>query len=825
MTKKKGKKLHEHAIFAFSLPSVLCIIGCISVFIIVTTETKLYNTDETHHTANIMRAFITLAFAALPFSAVQADDGLEKYLEPYMQLVAENPCWLSSRLQMYWSTNATDVFIMGESFDHPGGERAPHPTVKFNGTRSNASQYNRPKLEDIIPYDDTPQGEVTFISRATGVMERTHPSKTGCNIDGVNRQILGLASDAARAYVQTGKKEYADMARGVFDVFMRGIYYRNAPTDLNHGHQQTLVGMCTFEVIHEDALVKCCEIYKNLKSALHKDSCALYDATLKKWADLEIANGVPHNNWNMFQAEYITDIALVLKDNSSYSDGKGRQYYLDKVMNATDIRQWGMRKLCDFGFDADAHIWYESPGYSTTVMADLGKFANKLHLEAGIDMFAEIPEIARSIKNLPQYLMPNRMICGFGDTHPNYLNTKGMEQLLAYSKRRSDNATQDEIARLMEAVGKEAPAETVERYVSPNFYSEKVSWLIQRSGMDSRHDLAISLNGSMGNHMHANGISMELYGKGYVLGPDAGIGRSLYSGLDYQEYYSQFPAHNTVCVDGISSYPVMMSSHAFKLIDRFPADNSLTLASSKGDTHSTVEFLEPETNSRQVRTNGIVKTSSKGGYYIDIFRSRRNEGGDKFHDYFYHNLGQQMTLTADSGEDIDLQPTDELAFAGGHLYAYSYIYNKVGTETDKNLKTTFTINMPDGNDIHMTMWMKGERGREIFKALSPVNLEYERMPNQPYKIDEQPVLTFVARQHGEAWTKPFVAVYEPSANDEPSEIESVSYFQPKSKDPDAIGICVRLKSGATHYIFSSANGSEMRYEGMRAKGWLQVIKK
>ena len=64
----------------------------------------------------------------------------------------------------------------------------------------------------------------------------------------------------------------------------------------------------------------------------------------------------------------------------------------------------------------------------------------------------------------------------------------------------------------------------------------------------------ISLNASEGNHMHANGISMELYGKGYVLGPDAGIGLYLYSGLDYAEYYSQFPSHNTVCVDGISSY-------------------------------------------------------------------------------------------------------------------------------------------------------------------------------------------------------------------------------------------------------------------------------
>lgn len=87
----------------------------------------------------------------------------------------------------------------------------------------------------------------------------------------------------------------------------------------------------------------------------------------------------------------------------------------------------------------------------------------------------------------------------------------------------------------------------------------------------SAQQFVISLNGSEGNHMHANGISMELYGKGYVLGPDAGIGLFLYSGLDYAEYYSQFPSHNTVCVDGISSYPVMKSNHSFDLLSCFPA--------------------------------------------------------------------------------------------------------------------------------------------------------------------------------------------------------------------------------------------------------------
>ena len=68
----------------------------------------------------------------------------------------------------------------------------------------------------------------------------------------------------------------------------------------------------------------------------------------------------------------------------------------------------------------------------------------------------------------------------------------------------------------------------IDDYVTPTFYAPNVSWLVQRNGMNPRHSLMVSLNGSEGNHMHANGISMELYGKGYVLGPDAGIGKTLF---------------------------------------------------------------------------------------------------------------------------------------------------------------------------------------------------------------------------------------------------------------------------------------------------------
>ena len=754
---------------------------------------------------------------------------LKAKIENVMSQVDKQPDWLYSRLQMFWKTNASDVFVNGEAFAHPGGERAAVPTVKYNGTRSVASNYNRPKLEDLVPYDDDEQGNVTYINKVTGKMEKTSPAKTGCNIAGVNRYIIGIARDAARIYAATGDMRYGQMAAKVFDVYMKGIAYRNVPIDLNHGHQQTLVGMTTFEVIHEDVINELTQMYPLIKP-LVKDDQAVIEAGFKKWAENIIANGVPHNNWNLFQADFIVKIALILQDNQAYADGKGKQYYLDYIVNQNSIRQWSMNKLIDFGFDANSKTWYESPGYSTTVLSSICDFANMLDEKAGIDLFKLRPILTEAVKTSAEYLFPNRMIAGFGDTHPGYLNTGGIDQVLKYATRHKNKNLISEMNLLKNAVAPKAPISEIEAYTSTLFYAPNVSWIAMRSGMDKQHDLMASINASLGNHQHANGISLELYGKGYVLGPDAGIGRTLYSGLDYLEYYSQMPAHNTVVVDGVSSYPVMMSQHAFKVIASYPDVSKEQPASKKLSekklsiqkdselkdkiTYATVSFIEPETQAQQQRTTAIVKTSAKGGYYIDVFRSKKKEGGDKTHDYFYHNLGQEMkVMDATSGQPLDMKPTEELAFAGGHLYAYSYIYDKKSAEMQNSVKTQFVTKILDDKvveamdgqrEITMTMWMKKDENRTIFQALSPVNLEYERMPNQPYKVDEQPVLTFVARQKGEAWNHPFVCVYEPSSDTEPSDIASVDYFTPS--EPSAVGIIVKLKDGTEQRIVCSENG-------------------
>lgn len=529
---------------------------------------------------------------------------LKERTEVYTNLTDAQPAWLLSRLAMYWKSHATEVYVKGETFDHAGGERAPYPTVRYTGTRGTAATHGRPKLADVVPYDDE-DGNVTFCNNALPdrPMESVHPSKTGRNIESLNCEILGIARDAAFLYWMTDEEKFAKLAAGVFDTYMTGIYYRNVPIDLNHGHQQTLVGLTSFEVIHEDALHIAVPLYDflyNYLKANYPDKMEIYAGAFKKWADNIIANGVPHNNWNLLQARFIMNVGLVLEDNKEYADGKGREYYIDYVMNRSSIRQWSLTRLADYGFDINTGIWAECPGYSSVVINDYANFVNQFDTNLQYDLVKAMPVLSKAVATTPQYLFPNRMICGFGDTHPGYLSTNFFIRMIQNAQANGKKEQENYFTALLKCLNPDLGNDKTEKknvrvsvnsffedkpltlnpkvqpgkiedYVSPLFYAPNVSWLVQRNGMHPRNSLMISLNGSEGNHMHANGISMELYGKGYVLGPDAGIGLFLYSGLDYAEYYSQFPSHNTVCVDGISSYPVMKSNHSFDLLSCFPA--------------------------------------------------------------------------------------------------------------------------------------------------------------------------------------------------------------------------------------------------------------
>lgn len=717
--------------------------------------------------------------ASEPRSLEKAHAKVDRYVLQHV----DDPEWIVSRLQMYWHSHADEIYIKGEQLDHVAGH-APVPTVRYPSNRSGHSSYARPSLEEVKPYQDSLG--LWLRNRNTGELEWVDPREAGGNPGGINITIMELARDAARIWWLTGDEKYARFAADIFDTYMTGLYYREVPMDLNHGHQQTLVGLTSFEVIHENIVMPATECYDFLHDYMvrtHADKIAVYEDAFRKWADVIIAGGVPQNNWNLIQAQFVLRIALVLGDDSAYADGKGRRYYINEILNEDSIRQWSLGKMIDYGFDKNTGLWKESPGYSTMVLGEFDSLVTMLKKTTGIDLVEIYPILEKAAKAIPQYIMPNGMSVCWGDGHYGPLKTK------------------------FKSLPNISP-EDLPDYQTPTFWSEDVSWFAARSGNDPQNSLMMSVVGSEGNHMHANGISMELYGKGYPMAPDLGRGAG-YTTLDYLEFYSQFPAHNTVCVDGVSSYPVMESHHPYRLVDCYPAPEEREY--DEGVMFGEFSFLEPETQSDQLRQILMVTADPECGYYVDIFRSRRQDGKDETHDYFYHNIGQEFSL------DVPLEPTEELAFAGAHLYAYSYLWDKHSALTADDVSGRFVMTCPDGAQAGMNMWMRGEEDRRVFKVLSPM-IDALTRTSMPYDVRNTPCQTYVARQYGEAWSRPFVAVYQPFATGDTKSVASVEYF-----GDDFVGVKITLSDGSVQYVFSSDRKMKMSYDGIETDARLCFV--
>jgi hypothetical protein len=121
------------------------------------------------------------------------------------------------------------------------------------------------------------------------------------------------------------------------------------------------------------------------------------------------------------------------------------------------------------------------------------------------------------------------------------------------------------------------------------------------------------------------------------------------------------------------------------------------------------------------------------------------------------------------------------------------------------------------------MWMKGENNREIFTMRSPKSTAIDR-GIVPKEISELPLPTIVARQYGEAFTKPFVAVFEPSSAEQPASIASIVSFTPAKAPAGFAGVVVESKNGSKETIFSaSAVSAVTTYKDYSFRGTYAVV--
>lgn len=770
--------------------------------------------------------------------------GIHDKIDKHVDRHVDDSEWMVSRLQMYWKTKSTNIYINGINYSHADGE-APVPTVRLCGSRDYTTPYGKPKLEDVLPYMDDPRGlYLPNRSKEGNPFEWAEISKTGRIIYSINDEIISLSRDAAFLYWLENDERYAKLAFDVFHTYIEGMSYRSEPIDLLNGHIQTLVGFTNFQVIHEGVLTSIAELYDFLHQYIednHPENIDMYDATIKRWTDQIIKNGVPQNNWNLHQAKVILKAAMILQDNKYYEDKKGREYYIDYILNVTSARQWSLTKFMDFGYDKNNGVWAECPGYSQGVTKDLTAFIKDFDNTFDHNILPYMPVMEKAVKMLPQYLFPNGQTVAFGDSNYGGIGTSAITNLIRVAQNNNDEALEKEFTSMYHLFAQEGSGRSnkgrkpranissfftskpleinqkykkgdINDYITQTFYAPNVSWHVQRIGT-GKDGMMVSLNGSLGNHMHANGINMELYGKGFVQGADPGKGAGYLQPI-YLEFYSQFPAHNTVMVDGVSSYTEMFSNHAFDLMGEYPKSEQKSGFYSN-ITYSDVYFLEPETRSDQSRLVSTVKTGETTGYYIDVFRSRKQRKGDKFHDYFYHNLGQTMEVMDASGEPLDLTLSEEMAFAGGYLYAFDYQWDKKSIKTNKDYQVQWKIDRPEGEeDVFMNLWMKGEEGREVFSLKSPPNKAFKGNSGLPYDVSKAPYLTFNARQSGEAWEHPFVSIYEPFTSTEGKIITNIQGFDDENASKEFVGIHVTNKSGREDFIFSSKNEVLATYKQM-----------
>jgi hypothetical protein len=283
---------------------------------------------------------------------------------------------------------------------------------------------------------------------------------------------------------------------------------------------------------------------------------------------------------------------------------------------------------------------------------------------------------------------------------------------------------------------------------------------------NSTYGLCGIIGGAHYVHSHCTGITMELYGAGYVMAANAGLPNTLAerSQPEHEKYFRLYAGNNTVIVNGTSHG---IQSGSWKGNSYLWQNTTVNVAAEPKHLEDPIsenfsfatQFLDDKVNNdQQQRTLSTIRTSETTGYYFDMFRSK-SLGENKFHDYIYHNIGDRTVLSNQVGEVLGVSPTNRYQNDIGDPVqspGWRFFENTEVTEpVDKTVKAQFQVNY---NNRFMNMYVPGGVEREFTKALAPPTREARN------GYDDKKTQVLAIRQQGEAWDKPYVAIFEPTAS-------------------------------------------------------------
>lgn len=697
-------------------------------------------------------------------------DDLLKKIEPLADGHLKQPEWILSRYQMYRipGKHYTDFYTDSDGTALIKMEgNAPAPTVRGSTHKRppldpDGFRFRRPELVEF-PVHDTLYEMYLQSTAPSGKWYWTDPQLM---VSHINRTINTICLESAIIYWLTGDEKYARLASDIILQWLNGAYHQNPYQGACR------VGFFAVESLSDLDYSTLPVAFDFLYHYLKQNNAPLdkFDAVFERLTQTQLERGFWHNNWFAAQSPTYVYSALAI------SDKEKRDQYLHYFMYEDMINgrcgRLSLKTTCERWLTPDGH-WKEPGGYHNFPVGNILQ-ASVAAEKNGYKVFKDFPPLYKASYAMMKYLFPNNKVMAFGDTGRGTMDPKHLEIAIAMASKYNDpvlptlvtameQMIEDGYKRensgwfgLLNNVGELPASETSELELPRTGALDFAKCFLQRNGANPKIGMMCYVQGATYNHNHANGIAIELYGQGLVLGNDPGIGGH-YDTQIHKEYYALFAAHNTVIADGRSA-PLdpfrgsggakPMGESELNAMEPLPDHTAV----SPHCSFTSVNYLEPSTQTNQKRTLALIRTSENTGYYVDIFHSDNTEKNE----YLYHNLGNNVTLFDTDNNPLSVFPTTELSeHVDGYGPGYKHFDEKLATKIYENdVKGQFRLNVENKEDIYMDMHIAGGSNREYFTAMAPKS----NTAPQEYRL--LPVPVAVVRQNGDAWKNPFMVVYE-----------------------------------------------------------------